>query len=318
MTEDKAGRYPFRHATNEYLQAYHGLFATSTYNERIRRYSRMAKDIEALFDSGKIVSPDPAKITPEDVKEFYLMLKNRGLSQNDIAHEITALKSLCLFRGNNAVDVCRQKYPIIKGRLPTFRLPTTPYSIFNDIISMGNRYEGDYEHLRDYAVVTCAYCAGMRPVEIQHARIENLDLKKGVIYVDVVKGQGSYGEPRYIPIHPAGLTILTRYVQVRNARWGNGGYLFRSNVDKPLSTNMLRRYKNAVQEAVSHKFDFREGRRTFGQLLIDEGASVEDVAVIMGHRTSRTTENYYARRTQRSAITNVFKIWEKRRKELDE
>jgi len=81
---------------------------------------------------------------------------------------------------------------------------------------------------------------------------------------------------------------------------------------------MLRRYKNAVQEAVSHKFDFREGRRTFGQLLIDEGASVEDVAVIMGHRTSRTTENYYARRTQRSAITNVFKIWEKRRKELDE
>jgi integrase len=278
----------------------------------------MAKDIEALFDSGKIASPDPAKITPEDVKEFYLMLKNRGLSQNGIAHEITALKSLCLFRGNNAVDVCRQKYPIIKGCMPTFRLPTTPHSIFNDIINMGNRYEGDYEHLRDYAVVVCSYCAGMRPVEIQHARIENLNLKAGTIYVDVVKGQGSYGEPRPIPIHPDGITILTRYVKVRNERYGPGGYLFRSNVNKPLSTNMLRRYKNNVQIAVNHKFDFREGRRTFGQLLIDEGADVEDVSIIMGHRTSRTTENYYARRTQRSAITNVFKIWEKRRKELDE
>lgn len=320
MKDDTMTRYPFRHASKEYLRAYRGLFAQSTYDERLRRYRRMSKDIEDLWHDNKITSTDPAKITPEDVKAFYLMLKDRNLSQNGIAHEITALRSVCLFTGNTCVDIAREKYPQIKGRMPSFRLPTTPYRIFFRMVEIGNQYEVDYEHLRNYAVVMCAYCTGMRPVEMQHARIENLNLIDGVIYVDVVKGQGTYGEPRYIPIHPAGLKILSRYVAARNKRYGNRGYLFTSKetADRPISTNSLRKYKADVVNAVSYDFDFREGRRTFGQMLIDEGVSVEDVAVIMGHRTSRTTENYYARRTQKSAMINVFTIWEKRRQELDE
>ena len=310
--EERQGRYPFRHASNEYLQAHYGLMATSTYDERSRRYRRMAKDIEGLFEDGRITSPDPAKFTPEDIKEFYLLLKSRKLSQNGIAHEITALKSICLFRENNAVDVCREKYPIMKGRLPTFRLNTTPRHTFYTIIDTGNKYEDSYQHLRNFAVVLFPYCAGLRPVEMQHARIENLDLDTGTIYVDVVKGQGSYGEPRHIPILPEFMGILRKFVKVRNARFGGTGYLFPNPDGKPLSTNSLRKYKDAVQKAVSYEFDFREGRRTFGQILVDAGASVEDVAVIMGHRTSRTTENYYARRTQQSAVANVFNILERR------
>ena len=316
MTEDNTGRYPFRHVANLYLYEYRGAFAKSTYDERIRRYRRMAKDMEELQRRGKITSTDPAKMTSEDVKAFYDMLRDRNLSTNGIAHEITALKSLCVFRGNNAVDTCRGKYSAVKCRKPTFRLQTTPDRIFKQIMDAGNQYEDSYDKLRNYAVVVCAYCAGMRPVEIQHARIENLDIERGIIHVDVVKGQGKYGEPRNIPIHPRGLKILCCYVKARNARWGDRGYLFISPSGSYLSTNTLRKFKNEVERNVDYKFDFREGRRTFGQLLINEGVSIEDLSVIMGHRTSKTTEIYYARRTQSSAVENVFNVW-RGREEVD-
>ncbi|MCL2606949.1 MAG: site-specific integrase [Methanomassiliicoccaceae archaeon] len=277
----------------------------------------MAKDFEALRKADKVTTMDPAQLTAEDVKEYFLMLKGRGLSAKGLSHNISALKVLCFYHGNAAVDVCRAKYPIIKTRLPTHRLPTTPLTILSEILDKGNECQS-YERIRNYSVVVCAYCAGMRPVEIQHARIENLNTSDGVIYIDVVKGQGSYGEPRYIPIHPEGIEILKKYVHLRNIKFGSKGYLFTSAGRRYFSTNALRFFKTRVENEVSHKFDFREGRRTFGQMLIDEGVSVEDVAVIMGHRTSRTTEKYYARRTQKSAMSNILKLWEKRRNEKNE
>ena len=207
--------------------------------------------------------------------------------------------------------MAREKYPTMKGRNPTHRLPTTPYPTLNRMIDTGNMYEIGYENLRNYAAVILPYCSGLRPVEMQNARVENISPDFTTIYVDVVKGQDKYGEPRHTPIHESGRRIIERYVKTRNALFGPTGYLFTVNGRDKLSTNTLRRFKKAVETEINHNFDFREARRTYGQMLIDEGNDIEDVSRVMGHRTSKTTETYYARRTQGSAVANILNRWKK-------
>jgi integrase len=76
-----------------------------------------------------------------------------------------------------------------------------------------------------------------------------------------------------------------------------------------VSANTVRKIKMLVEDEIGQKFDIRTCRRTYGQMLIDEGNSIETVSVTLGHATSRTTENYYCRRKQKAAIDEAKRIW---------
>jgi len=67
--------------------------------------------------------------------------------------------------------------------------------------------------------------------------------------------------------------------------------------------------KHLVELQTNTKFELRACRRTFGQNLIDQGASLESVSILLGHTTTKTTETYYARKRQDAAILEVNNIW---------
>jgi site-specific recombinase XerD len=71
----------------------------------------------------------------------------------------------------------------------------------------------------------------------------------------------------------------------------------------------LNKMKHKVELQTSTTFQLRACRRTFGQNLIDQGASIESVSVLLGHNTTKTTETYYARKRQDAAIREVKGIW---------
>ncbi|HXZ23979.1 MAG TPA: hypothetical protein VEH08_04510, partial [Methanomassiliicoccales archaeon] len=79
--------------------------------------------------------------------------------------------------------------------------------------------------------------------------------------------------------------------------------------DGYLSSNSLQKMKSLVEEQTKTKFELRACRRTFGQNLIDQGASVESVSILLGHCTTKTTETYYARKRQDDAIREVSTLW---------
>lgn len=129
------------------------------------------------------------------------------------------------------------------------------------------------------------------------------------VRVDVVKGGDTYGEPRTIPIIPPTIATISRFLAVRKKQpptVSQSQYILANpQTGDTLSTNTLRKDKKQVEKLAGFNFDFRILRRTYAQILIDNGAPLSAVSVVMGHLSTLTTEQAYARIRPDSAIEQI-------------
>jgi len=81
---------------------------------------------------------------------------------------------------------------------------------------------------------------------------------------------------------------------------------------KPLyfSDKAFRKWKKVVSELSGVDFKLKDMRLTWGQDYLDKGAPIEAVSRMMGHKTTKTTETYYARLKEKDAIRAIERSWE--------
>lgn len=156
-------------------------------------------------------------------------------------------------------------------------------------------------------------------VQIFHRRfrIHPADRSAVSIEVDIihVKGEGTYGLPRTVPLHPDVREILPLYLILRK-KWlvdnnlnSHALFLSKNGTDGYLSGNAIRRIKAVVEDDLNVKFDLRMCRRTFGQRYLDSDVDIESVSVLMGHASTKTTEGFYSRKRLNKAIDNARNSW---------
>ena len=148
-------------------------------------------------------------------------------------------------------------------------------------------------------VYTLALGLGLRTKELQFSELRNLDTKDWTIYVDRVKGEGTYGQARTVPIRQEWRDLMSRYLEAREKRDLRGNpYLFPTdlNANGYLSQNSIRIGKQLVEKETGTEFELRACRRTYGQKAIDENLPPESVSLLLGHNTTKTTESYYCRK----------------------
>jgi integrase/recombinase XerD len=91
-----------------------------------------------------------------------------------------------------------------------------------------------------------------------------------------------------VPLNPAVVEALKGVTT-------KGGYYFWSGEGKPRSCvgdwqrTLLKMFARAGVEGFAHRF-----RHTFAVELLQKGVSMEDVSVLLGHRSIRVTERHYA------------------------
>jgi integrase len=115
------------------------------------------------------------------------------------------------------------------------------------------------------------------------------------------------GTAVYCPLPPVVITAL-------DAVPANGKFFFWTGASKPKSTvgnwqrAMKRLFKLAdVSHGHPHKF-----RHTFATELLQDGVSLDDVAMLLGHRSSKITERHYSHwiaARQRNLEASVRKTW---------
>ncbi|HKZ58243.1 MAG TPA: hypothetical protein VJ547_00130 [Candidatus Thermoplasmatota archaeon] len=71
----------------------------------------------------------------------------------------------------------------------------------------------------------------------------------------------------------------------------------------------LHKVKVGVLARAGVCFDFRSLRRSFRECALDRGARYDSVSVLLGHKTTRTTETYYARRKYDQAAEELERAW---------
>lgn len=148
--------------------------------------------------------------------------------------------------------------------------------------------------IRDAAMIELAYASGLRVTELVGLPIADLNLSAGVVRVT---GKGR--KTRLVPIGAAARTAIARYVDEVRPKWTTpkDAALFVTPRGRPLTRQgfwkLLGRYARAAgirlpSGGVSpHKL-----RHSFATHLVERGADLRAVQVMLGHADIATTELY--------------------------
>lgn len=168
---------------------------------------------------------------------------------------------------------------------------------------------------RTGAYITLSLTTGIRTEEARALRWENVDLEAGT--VAVWRSVRSHGDVkteksrRTLRLPQTALEALrqqlSRQADDREAAgelWRDEGLVFTTALGGPLDAGSVRRSFRAVCRAagIGETWTPRELRTSFVSLMSHQGISTEEIARLVGHSSTRTTEVIY-RKELRPVIT---------------
>jgi len=146
--------------------------------------------------------------------------------------------------------------------------------------------------LRDAAMLELLYAAGLRVSELIQLKVLDLNFDAG--YVKVF---GKGGKERVVPIGRPALKVLSRYLdQARPLllKGATSAYLFVARRGQPLSRQgfwkLLKKY--AAQAGIRHPVSPHTLRHSFASHLLEGGADLRVVQIMLGHADIATTQIY--------------------------
>ncbi len=135
-----------------------------------------------------------------------------------------------------------------------------------------------------YPLVVLALSTGARWSELLNLKWDNIDLQQRMIRLEKTKN----GERRSIPIVGHGWEELQ---QLRSNRRTDTPYLFpRQDGQKPME--IRKHWEKAVKDAKIEDFRFHDLRHTAASYLAMEGATLLEIADVLGHKQLQMVKRY--------------------------
>jgi integrase/recombinase XerC len=191
----------------------------------------------------------------------------------------------------------RFKLPKKVKRLPTFvpeaalqKLLAAPTVLPNQAGDAPSTPEALFEAARNRAMIELFYSAGLRTAELQHLRLQDLDIQRRVVRV---LGKGN--RQRLVPYGEPAAQALTEYqntAQALGLRLTNR--LFVRPQGQPLYPMLVYRVVRGQLADVPGlaKRSPHVLRHTFATHLVDRGADLNAVSKLLGHQSLAATQVY--------------------------
>lgn len=144
---------------------------------------------------------------------------------------------------------------------------------------------------RSRAVCRVLLWTGMRPVELQRAQRDDLDLRRKTVIVRTAKG----GPARVIPLTPQAISAWGEFCAA--VAWG----------DVPQAAPLNRWLKKATGLEV-RVYDLRHA---YGTALARSGARLDVIAALMGHSTLNLTRRYLLAAVTSDALSATARLGRK-------
>ena len=146
--------------------------------------------------------------------------------------------------------------------------------------------------LRDRAMVELLYATGLRVSELVGLRLEQLNLRQGVVRV-----LGKGGKERLVPLGEEAVAWMERYLRDARVQLQKGkpdAVVFPGGRGRPLTRqafwHALRRY--ARRAGISKPVSPHVLRHAFATHLLNHGADLRVVQMLLGHSDVSTTQIY--------------------------
>lgn len=245
------------------------------------------KDLEqfAGFLAGQEKN-DIRDITKENISGFINHLiqnnytkKSASRKLNSIRAFFRCLKNENIISQNPALDVSHPKYVQIPPRI----LTKIEYRALRDFSKQDPRI---------YAIVEILLQTGLRIGELANLMLE--DIKKDTI---IVRPYGK-GKERSVPANEAVQTAISNYLKTRGNNLSK--CLFITRTGNPLLIRNIRQIiSRCFREVEIENATVNDLRNTFISHQLNNGASVEYIAKIVGHCRLSSTERFFSLSKQR-------------------
>ena len=146
-----------------------------------------------------------------------------------------------------------------------------------------------------YPVVVLALSSGMRQNEVMSLKWSQVDFGYRRIILEETKN----GERRAIPIVGHALELLLKHEQEKP----KSEFLFPSKVDVNKPMDLRKPWHTAILKAEIENFRFHDLRHSAASYLAMNGATLTEIAEILGHKTMQMVRRYS--HLSESHITNV-------------
>ncbi len=231
-----------------------------------------------------------AKTKRNNITNFMLYLKDKGLNSNSISRTLVAIKMLYRFLVNERYlkeDVTGViGLPKLWRRLPEV---LTPEEV-EDLLRSPNLKTK--KGVRDKAALELIYATGMRVSEIANLKLNDLNLDMGF-----VKCTGKGEKERIIPLGIYASRALSRYLKKlrpRLLKQKDQSFLFLSRLGKKISRQtfwkVIKIY--AKKARIRKEISPHTLRHSFATHLLERGADLRTVQEMLGHSDISTTQIY--------------------------
>lgn len=286
-----------------YLQIERGLSHNS-----IENYNYDIKKLTTYLEDNQIdIAPD--KITQEHIKQFIYTI-SKTINPRSQGRLISGLRNFFdylvfeNYRDSNPMDLIES--PKIGRKLPD-TLSIDDIDLLIDTIDLSYQYQGVNLGERNRAIIETLYSCGLRVSELIELKISDLFFDEGFIKVT---GKGN--KQRFVPIGESTQKYIEIWKGIRNhidVKTESKDILFLNYKGNKLTRAMIFTIiknlvkKSGLKKTVSpHTF-----RHSFATHLLENGADLRAIQMMLGHESITTTEVYmHVDRSHLSDVLNKF------------
>ncbi|MGQ9800474.1 MAG: site-specific tyrosine recombinase XerD [Candidatus Saccharicenans sp.] len=265
----------------DYLAVEKGLSANS-----LNSYALDLKKLFAFLDRGK---KSLLRIKESDLVDFIHLQAQSGLSPRSLARLVSSLKSFFRFL---LLENHIKKNPAEGLTSPSLWLNLPRVLTVEEVESLLEKVDlNKPQGIRDRAMLEILYGCGLRVSELVTLGLKDIRLAQGFL---ICKGKGS--KERIVPVGRAAARWLKTYLQEVRPSWDKAGSpaVFLTRRGKPFTRQGIWKIlKTYGQEAgLREKIHPHVLRHSFATHLLERGADLRSVQMLLGHSQITTTQIY--------------------------
>ena len=230
------------------------------------------------------------EISKLDIREFLLFLKKKGLSSKTLARNLVSIRVFLRFLTEESI--------LSANPAEEIESPKTDKTL-PEILSM-EEVETLLEQpdtqilqgMRDRAMLEMLYATGMRVSELTQLQVNHVHLEAGYV---IVYGKGS--KERIVPIGNEAMKWARRYMgetRERLLKKRESPFLFVNRSGKPMSRQHFWKSIKAYgrRAGIRKRITPHLLRHSFASHLLERGADLRSVQLMLGHVDISTTQIY--------------------------
>lgn len=231
-----------------------------------------------------------SKADKNDITNFMLDQKDKGLSPNSIARRLAAIKTFYRFLNRERILRVDPTALIDSPKLWKKIPETLSVNEVERIITQPDIK--NKQGLRDRAILETMYATGMRVSEVVNLKKDNVNLEVGFL-----RCIGKGNKERIIPLGKKASAIIKKYIEVSRPKIlknKESEFLFVSRFGKKISRQSFWKIikKYAKQAGIKKGIRPHILRHSFATHLLEGGADLRSVQEMLGHSNISTTQIY--------------------------